>query len=80
MPTAVELLSVLMEIGNGSGFLIIVYCAPGSLNSFIEGLIENMKDIATSDMRIVLVGNFNLDKILEANVTKINQVNCLTTL
>lgn len=80
MPTAVELLSVLMEIGNGSGFFIIVYCAPGSLNSFIEGLIENMKDIATSDMRIVLVGDFNLDKILEANVTKINQVNCLTTL
>ena len=69
-----------MEMGNGIVFLIIVYCAPGSLNNFIEGLIENMKDIGRSNMRIVLVRDFNLDKILETNVTKINQLNCLTTL
>ena len=80
LPTAIELLSVLMEIGDESVFFIRVYRVPGSSNNFIEGLIENMKDFVTSDMKIVLVGDFNLDRMLEANVEKINQLKYFTSL
>ena len=68
------MLSAFIEAGDKRVFVIVVYCVLGLLNTFIEGLIENMKDFGTSNMRIVLVGDFNVNQMLEANVGKINQL------
>ena len=72
LATAIGMLSVLMEIGDKRVFVIVVYCVAGLLDNFIEGLIENMN--VTWNMRIVVVGDFNLGQMLEVYFEKINQL------
>ena len=52
--------------------LIIVYWrAPGPLNSFIDGFILLINELPTQH-RIFIVGDFNLDQMLPANVAKVD--------
>lgn len=55
------MLSILMEMRDKRIYVIVVYWVLGLLNNFIEGLIKNMKDFITSNMRIVLVEDSNVD-------------------
>ena len=70
-PSVLEILPVLLEIGNDTVLLVLVYRMPGPLGTFIDDLIQMVSELPTQH-RILITGDFNLDQLLAENVTKID--------
>ena len=51
--------------------MVIVYCMPGLLGSFIGDFISLINKLPTQH-RILIVGDFNLDQMLLEHVAKVN--------
>ena len=52
-------------------FLLVVYCMPGPLGSFIDCFILLINELPTQQ-RILIVGDFNLDQMLPEYVAKVD--------
>ena len=50
--------------------MVVVYCMTGPLSTFIDDLISTINKLSTQH-RTLIVGDFNLDQMLSANVAKI---------
>ena len=64
-----EVLPVLLEIGKETLLLVIVYRMPGLLDTLIDDFIFLINELSTQH-RILIVGDFNLDQMLAENVAK----------
>ena len=60
---------IVLEIGKDTNLLIIVYCMPGPLGSFIDHFILLINGLPTQ-YRMLIVGDFNLDHMLPEHVVK----------
>ena len=61
-----EILPVLVEIRNECILIVLVYRTPGPLGTFINDLIEQLRDLPTQH-RVIILGDFNADQMLPAN-------------
>ena len=68
---ALEMLPVLVDIDNERILVVLVYCVPGPLGTFINDLIEQLNNLPTR-YRTVVIGDFNLDQMLSENIEKFN--------
>ena len=53
--------------------LVIVYCMPGPLGSFINNFILLINELPTQH-KILIVGDFNLDQMLSEHVVKVDSL------
>ena len=60
---------VLLEIGKETLLLVIVYRMPGLLDTLIDDFIFLINELSTQH-RILIVGDFDLDQMLAENVAK----------
>ena len=67
----VEVLSVVLEIEKETILLVIVYCMPVPLRSFIGDFVSLINELPTQH-RMLIVGDFNLDQMLPEHVAKVN--------
>ena len=65
-----EVLAVVLEIKKNTLLLVIVYCMPSPLGTFIEYFILLTKKFPTQNSN--QVGDFNLDHMLPENVAKVH--------
>ena len=80
IPSVLAVLLVVLEIEKEILLLIIVYCIPGLLGTFIYDFILLIRELPTKH-RILIVGDFNLDQMLPENVAKVDPLlqNCNLT-
>ena len=71
IPSALEVLPIVLEIGKETILLVIVYHIPGLLGSFIDDFISLINELPTQH-RMLIVGDFNLDQMLPEHVAKVN--------
>ena len=75
LPTVLEVLALLIDVNEECILLLLLYRVPGAVGSFVDDLIallENILNDIPSVDRILLVGDFNLDQMLDENVRKTN--------
>ena len=73
IPSVLEVLPVILEIEQQTLLLVIVYCIPGPLGTFIDDFILLINELPTQH-KVLLVGDFNLDQMLPENVTKVDSL------
>ena len=71
IPSDLEVLTIVLEIEKETILLIIVYCIPGPIGSFIDDFISMINELPTQH-RMFIVSDFNLDQILPEHVAKVN--------
>ena len=71
IPSDLEVLTIVLEIEKETILLIIVYCMPGPIGSFIDDFISMINKLPTQH-RMFIVSDFNLDQILPEHVAKVN--------
>ena len=69
IPTALEVLPVVLEIEREAILLVIVYLIPGSLCSLMDDLFSLINELPTQH-RMLIVGYFNLDRMLPKHGAK----------
>ena len=69
IPTALEVLPVVLEIEREAILLVIVYLIPGSLCSLMDDLFSLINEPPTQH-RMLIVGYFNLDRMLPKHGAK----------
>ena len=69
IPGVLEVLPIVLEIEKETTLLVIVYCMPGPLGSFIDDFISLINEMPTQH-RVLVVGDFNLDRMLLDHVAK----------
>ena len=62
IPSAIEVLLIVPEIGEDTFLLVILYWAPSLVGSFIDDFILLVNELPTQH-RILIVGNFNIDQM-----------------
>ena len=62
IPSAIELLLIVPEIGEDTFLLVILYRAPSLVGSFIDDFILLVNELPIQH-RILIEGNFNLDQM-----------------
>ena len=70
IPSTLEVLPIVLEIGKETFVLVIVYHATSPVGFLIDGFILLMNELSTQ-YRILIVGNFNLDQFFSKIVVKI---------
>ena len=67
IPSVLEMMLVVLEIEKESILLLVVYCMPGPLATFIDDLISMINEVPIQQ-RTLTVCDFSLDQMLPANV------------
>ena len=73
--TEMEVLTLLIDVNGECILLLLLYRAPGPVGAFIDDLIALLENILEHILpidRILLVGDFNLDMMLDENIHKTN--------
>ena len=65
------MLPIVLEIEKETFLLLIVYCMPGPLSSFIHDFMLLINELPTQH-RMLIVGDFNLDQMFAEHVAKFN--------
>ena len=73
IPSVLEVLPIVLEIEKETFLLVIVYCIPGPLGSFVDDLIFLINELPALH-RMLIVGDFNLDQMLPEHVVKVDPV------
>ena len=63
-----QLLPILIKVEDEHILLILVYRPPGPIDTFIQELIDELGRLPTVEYRTLIVGDFNLDQMLDENV------------
>ena len=75
LQTVMEVLALLLDLNGGHILLVLLYRAPGPAGTFVDDLIvlieTILNDIHPVD-RILLIGDFNLDQMLDENIHTTN--------
>ncbi len=74
--STLEILPVLMDICNETVLVVLLYRPPGPIGTFIMDLMTQVSILPTQ-YRILILGDFNLDQLLDQNVGRIHPI--LTT-
>ena len=77
MTCALQLLPVLMKIENELILLVLVYRPPRPIGTFVYELIQEISTLPLAEYReyrTLIVGDFNLDQMLEENVRMFEQL------
>ena len=69
IPSGIEVLPIILDIGKETSLLVKVYCALSSVGSFIDDFILLLIELPTQH-KILIVGDFNVDQVLPGNVVK----------
>ena len=74
--SSLEILPVVMEVEDECVLLVLLYRKPGPVGNFVNDLIEELRQLSTDTgcTRTLIVGDFNMDQLLEANVEKFNRL------
>ena len=70
IPSALEVLPVVLEIEKETFLLVIVYCVSGRLGSFVDDFILLINELPTQH-KMLTVGAFNLDQMLPEHFAKV---------
>ena len=73
VPSVLDVLLVFLEIEKDILLFVIVYCIPSRLGTVIDDFILLINELPTQH-RILIVGGFNLDQMLPANVAKVDHL------
>ena len=68
---ALQLLPLVIKVEDEHILLILVYRPPGPIDTFIYELIQQLSMLPTDKYRTMVVGDFNLDKLLRENIDRI---------
>ena len=71
IPSVLEVLPIVLEIERETLLLVIVYCMPGPLCTFIDDFILLINE-QPKQCRILIVDNCNLDQMLPENVARVD--------
>ena len=71
IPSVLEVLPIVLKIEKETILLVIVYCMPRPLGSFIDDFISLINELPTQH-RMLIVGDFNLDQVLPEHVAKVD--------
>ena len=71
IPSVLEVLPIVLKMEKETILLIIVYCMPGSLGSFIDDFISLINEL-TRQHRMLIVGDFDLDQMLPDYFAKVD--------
>ena len=74
MATTLETLTLVLDIKGEHILLILLYCPPGAIYSFVTDLIQLIENVLSTVnvTRILLLGDFNLDQMLQESVNKMH--------
>lgn len=65
-----KILPVVLEIEEKVILLVLVYCMPDPLDTFIDGSILTINKMPI-EYKIMIFGDFNLDEMLSENVANV---------
>ena len=71
IPSVLEVLSIVLEIEKKTFLLLIVYCMPGPLGSFIDNFILLINELPIQHRMLIAV-DFNLDQMLPEQIGKVD--------
>ena len=63
-----ELLPVLCKIQDEYVLIVLVYRPPGTVGMFLQVLISQLSRLPIDKYRTLIIGDFNLDQMLQENV------------
>ena len=68
-----EILLLILNIKGEPTLFVLLYRAPGAINSFVQDLLEYLEEVFSfvSVARTLLLGDFNLDQMLVENVNRL---------
>ena len=71
IPSVLRALPIVVEIEKETFLLLIEYRMPGPFGTFTDDFICLINELPTQ-LRILMVGDFNFDQMLLENVVKLN--------